>query len=122
MRFCLIILGTVLVAACSSAPKSEPEKSSESATTTKVTTSASETKASGKTAASATTSAEKVMCSVKGDERTLDLRAKGSGCELGYTKGGQESIVATSQNGKAHCEATMTKIKERLTGSGFDCK
>lgn len=72
--------------------------------------------------AQAAASDSKAECESKGDARTLEVRAKEKGCELGYTKGGQETIVATSQNGKAHCAATLNKIKERLVAAGFSCK
>lgn len=62
-----------------------------------------------------------VKCSVTGDERLLEVRAQGKGCELAYTKGGSEGIVATSANGMEHCQSVQQKIKERLSGAGFSC-
>lgn len=64
----------------------------------------------------------KVQCSAKGDVRLLEIRGKGNGCELGYTKGGQEGIVASDSQGSEHCQKTLAKIKERLLGSGFSCQ
>lgn len=80
--------------------------------------------ASGKSSAKTATTmnGSKVECAVKGDSRILEIRGKGNGCELGYTKGGQEGIVASGSNGSSHCEKTMAKIKERLQGSGFTCQ
>ena len=69
----------------------------------------------------ASSGAGSVKCSVAGDERLLEVRAQGKGCELAYTKGGSEGIVATSANGSQHCESVQKKIKERLSGAGFSC-
>ncbi len=67
--------------------------------------------------------AEKIECSVQDDVRILDLRQKGNGCELAYTKAGQEGVVASSgNNGLSYCENTFQKIKARLVGAGFQCK
>jgi hypothetical protein len=60
-------------------------------------------------------------CSVKGDVRTLEVREAGKGCELAYSKMGNESIVATSLNGTEHCAQVAEKIKNKLSGSGFSC-
>jgi hypothetical protein len=74
------------------------------------------------TPAKAAPVATKIECSVKDDIRILDLREKGNGCELAYTKAGQEGIVASSgNNGLSYCENTFEKIKARLVGAGFQC-
>lgn len=64
----------------------------------------------------------KFNCSSKGDVRVLDVREVDKGCELMYTKAGNDSIVATAQNnGTAHCETVAEKIKSKLTDAGFSC-
>ncbi len=120
MRFSLLILAFGLAAACSSKPKSaaapEPrdlpavDKGSQSVTK------------GADQVVQPMIAASKVECSTKGDSRILELRAKGKGCELAYTKNGQEGIVASAANGNTYCETTMTKIRDRLKGSGFECK
>ena len=73
--------------------------------------------------AQAAKGAAKVQCSVKDDVRVLELRSHGSGCEFAYTKGGKESVIATSEsNGFSYCEKKFETLKERLKGAGFDCK
>jgi hypothetical protein len=64
----------------------------------------------------------KVQCSVKGDERTLEVRAKDKGCELAYTKAGKEGSVATSAHGTEYCEKALEKLRDKLKGAGYDCK
>lgn len=68
------------------------------------------------------TSSTKVECSVKGDERILEIREKGAGCELFYTKGGNEGSVASANKGQEHCQKILEKMREKLTGSGYTCK
>ena len=119
MRFALTVLAFGLAAACSSKPKAPPAAEVPAAVEKAAN---NVVKNAEKAAESAATAASKVECSTKGDSRVLELRAKGKGCELAYTKNGQEGIVATSGNGSAYCENTMNKIRDRLKGSGFDCK
>ena len=115
MRLRLVLIPSLmLMAACSS---SDSKKSESPAPAAPVKT-ASPTKEAPTKAASA----DAVKCSVAGDERLLEVRAQGKGCELAYTKGGNEGIVATSGNGSEHCVAVQQKIKERLSGAGFTCQ
>lgn len=121
MRFSLFILVFGLAAACSSKPKAAPAAENNTVPSVEKAASAA-VKNAEKAAESAGVTAAKVECSTKGDSRVLELRPKNKGCELAYTKNGQEGIVATSGNGSAYCENTMNKIRDRLKGSGFDCK
>ncbi len=66
--------------------------------------------------------ASKAECSVKGDERVVEVRSKDKGCELAYTKAGKESVVASSAFGTGYCEKAAEKLKEKLKGSGYTCK
>jgi len=72
--------------------------------------------------AEAGTGPGKSECSVRGDERVIDVRSKDKGCELAYTKGGTENVIASSPNGTAYCEKAAEKLKEKLKGAGFTCK
>ncbi len=62
-----------------------------------------------------------VTCAKGKDNRTLAIRSEGSGCEVVYTKFEQENVIATSQNGMSHCEATIGKVKSNLENAGFSC-
>lgn len=114
MRFCLLIMISGLMAACASKNKTAapaPATATEQAV------------ASTKTVATkASAAAAKLECTHGADARVLELRGKDKGCELGYTKGGKEAVVATSINGSSHCENTMNKMKDKLQASGFSCK
>ncbi len=121
MRFSLMVLVFGLAAACSSNTKSPggPEVKVLPAVD-KGAPSSMKTPAADKVVEPMATA--KTECTTKGDTRTLELRAKGKGCELAYTKNGQEGIVASAANGNAYCETTLNKIRDRLKGSGFECK
>lgn len=67
-------------------------------------------------------SAGSIVCKNGSDTRTLDVVAKGSGCEVAYTKFDQTTAPASSVNGTAHCEAVKEKIKTNLENSGFKCE
>jgi hypothetical protein len=64
----------------------------------------------------------KVECSTKGDTRTLELREKGKGCELAYTKAGKEGVVASAAHGTDYCQKAFDKLRDKLKGAGYDCK
>ncbi len=119
MRFSILVLVIGLAGACSSKPKTvETPNVTEAAASTNTTPVVK----SVEKALDAATAAARAECTTKGDSRILELRPKGKGCELAYTKNGQEGVVASSGNGSAYCEATMNKIRDRLKGAGFDCK
>jgi hypothetical protein len=67
------------------------------------------------------TSSDKIECKLGGDTRLLEVRGKDKGCDTAYTKAGQENVVGSSQNGTAHCEGIVTRIKDKLTAAGFTC-
>lgn len=117
-----IAVATLLLSACAgSKAKNEPspEKTSPPAASSP---SKVEEKAKSSTKGESTAVEDKVLCAHGKEERTLEVRAKDQGCELIYTKGGQEAVVATSHSGKAHCAEMQNKIKGKLTASGFTCK
>lgn len=111
MRQLIVLTLVSLLAACS-APKSRTESTPTEAPA------AATTPAPSAPAADS----DRISCAVTGDERVLQVRAKGNGCELAYTKGGKESVVASSANGSDHCKKTAEKMKQRLGGAGFVCK
>jgi hypothetical protein len=79
-------------------------------------------KAKADAAKAEATDGTKVECAVKGDSRILEVRAKGNGCELGYTKAGKEGIVASAAHGTDYCQKAFEKLRDKLKGSGYDCK
>lgn len=126
MRFVAIIaLAAFVTAGCASQKKKD--EANKAATTTKEVkadakgmTKKAETKV--KEAAAATASATKVECKNGGDVRILEVRSKDKGCETAYTKAGQENVVGSSQNGTAHCEGIMNRIKDKLLAASFKCE
>lgn len=122
MSFRLVFLSVFFLAACAST-SSKQKESAPSTGTVPPAASPAGTKAEAKDAKkkSAAATGGKIECKVTGDERSLEVRESGKGCELAYVKGGNEGIVATSANGKEHCVSVQNKIKERLEGAGFKC-
>lgn len=110
---------------CSSKTKNEKTATATTAQQKTATDAKQATKETAKEVATAgvdKSKGPKVQCATKGDTRILEIRSKGNGCELGYTKGGQEGIVASDSQGSEHCQKTLAKIKEKLLGSGFSCQ
>lgn len=111
MRFyALIICSLVFAAGCSSSPKKAAEAPP------------AETKAAPAKPAENTTSSNVVQCTHKDEKRTMEVKKKGKGCELSYTKSGAESVVATAVNGTAHCEKVLGRMRENLKNSGYTCE
>lgn len=125
MRQVSIAISLILFAAagCKSASKnatpsaSQPAAHTETKAESQAPAAKDEKKAEGTAAGSA-----KVECSHKADNRVLEVRNKDKGCELAYTKNGQEAVVSTSKNGRKHCEDSLEKIKGKLVAAGFTCK
>lgn len=113
----------VLIAACAAACSSKP-KTQEAAPAKAETpiAAATETKV-GLAATEAKVSADNALTCAKGkDSRVLVARAKDKGCELAYTKNGQEAVVASGKSGLSHCEASREKIATKLKGAGYTCQ
>lgn len=120
MRISILVALSMTMAACASNNKGAPTPTappSEKAVQTHPAPTAT-----GEHVAAPAPKSSKVGCTHGTDSRVLELRTKGKGCELGYTKGGKESVVATSVNGTEHCAQKMAGIKEKLAKAGFTCQ
>jgi hypothetical protein len=127
----LFITAFALTVSAGCANKAKVESAAEAAknstATTATASTAAKVEAAGKSAAAdakaqAATLGSKLECATKADKRLLEIRSKDKGCELAYTKNGQESVVASAKNGMNHCVATLSKMKETLATSGYACK
>jgi hypothetical protein len=122
----MILLGLVVffAGACGhkAAQTETPAAATPSAANPATTDTKHKTKSKVKTDANNAVSGDSVTCSHGSEERTLEIKAKDSGCELVYTKGGNANSIATAANGKQHCQDVSTKIQGKLTGAGFTCK
>lgn len=121
MRFAITVTAAILlIAGCKS-----KDKQADSAKPAAAPAAAADKKAGTKETKNAATtdaaSSSKVECKNGGDTRVLEVRGKDKGCETAYTKAGQENVVGSSQNGTAHCEGIMNRIKDKLAASGFTC-
>lgn len=63
-----------------------------------------------------------VTCTSGGDVRILSTKAKGQGCELEYTKGGQANVIASQITGNEKCDEVTTRVKDKLVAAGFKCE
>ena len=116
------IVSLLLVATCAVACSSKP-KAQEPAPLAKTDAPApaAETKVK-EVAAVVTPGGSTLSCAKAKDARTLVVRAKEKGCELAYTKNGQEAVVASGKAGNGHCEATREKIATKLKSAGYTCQ
>lgn len=123
MRLAILVSATFLIVSCKSKDKAQDHSAAPAAKAeAKVDAAKSAVKEAAKDAKKAMTeSASKVECKLKSETRTLEVRGKDKGCEAAYTKGGQENVVGSSQNGTAHCEAIVGKIKDKLAAAGYTC-
>lgn len=120
-RLVLLFAITAFTFGCASGSKSSKDTKTAGKEAAKAADKAKATKETKPAAAATASAAGKITCSVKGDERFIEVRPDGSGCQVAYTKGGTENVVATAQNGTSHCEATMNKIKGNLESAGYTC-
>jgi len=114
-----LVLIAAFAAACSSKPKVQ-----ETAAPTKVEAKTETTTTATKVQVKAedVKPAHDMTCAKGKDSRVLSVRTKDKGCELAYTKNGQEAVVASGKSGLSHCEASAEKISGKLKGAGYDCK
>lgn len=66
--------------------------------------------------------ADIVVCTVDKDERSIEVKSVGKGCEVFYTKYGETKSIAESNWGLAHCKKIQEKIKNTLVSAGFVCE
>lgn len=117
------VVSLVAIVGCKSkektadAPATKPAPAGDMAAPTPTTTKAEATAP----AAAAAVAGTKLECAKKSDKRVLEVRAKDKGCELAYTKNGQEAVVASGRAGLAHCEGSREKIVEKLKTAGYTC-
>lgn len=122
MRLLIPVLFAVLVAGCSSSDKKieAADTGSAKAPAASATKPVAKEKVEKKAAAAST--AGTVSCTSGEDKRSIEVRAKDSGCETAYTKAGNESVVATSNSGTDHCAKVQSRIQENLKTAGFTCQ
>ena len=65
----------------------------------------------------------KVSCTLDKDTRVIEVKkTDGGGCELFYTKFGEEKSVASSGFGTQYCEEVKDRIQSNLIKAGFACQ
>ena len=64
----------------------------------------------------------KSTCKLDKDTRVIEARkTESGGCELFYTKFGEEKSVASSGFGTQYCEEVKDRIQSNLDKAGFAC-
>lgn len=61
-------------------------------------------------------------CNLGSDERVIDNKQVGSGCEVVYTKFGESNVVADAKNDLDFCQEIQDRIVSKLETAGFTCK
>ena len=117
----LFILGLAMSGCSSSGSKNTAPSGTSAKTQGQPSPAAPQTKANSGSTGSEKTEG-KIECKVKGDVRTLEVRGKGPGCELAYTKAGQENVIGSSLNGRSHCEMIAGRVKDKLLAAGYSCE
>lgn len=118
-----LVLIAACAAACSSKPKTqEPTPPAKAEAHTGTAAGATETKVAPAEGLPPTKPENTLGCAKGKDTRLLVVRAKDKGCELAYTKNGQEAVVASGKAGLSHCEASREKISTKLKAAGYTCQ
>ena len=122
----LCILGAVLMvlSACSTTDESKNMTTTDESTTTTSTTPTSTTVTEpAKTATSTVMQGMAANCKLDKDSRVIEVRkTQSGGCELFYTKFGEEKSVASSGFGTQYCEEVKERIESNLNKAGFTCQ
>lgn len=118
MKMLLVLIASIFfVASCGSKKKMDDNAK---AGETNMEAAKDAAKEGEETAKSAT--GEKVSCMMKNDKRDIHVRTVGKGCELAYSKFGNEEVVATSLTGTEHCQKIADRIQGNLENAGFKCQ
>lgn len=107
--------------ACSSAEKTQEKAESQVEKAEKAVKEAQD-KAEDKTQ-DASSSDMRTECTLDKDTRIIEVRKTDEGgCELFYTKFGEEKSVASSGFGTQYCEEVRDRIQSNLSKAGFSCE
>ena len=72
--------------------------------------------------ASSSAASEKVICSLKGENRDIEVHPANGGCEVVYTKAKMPTTVASAKNSTSHCSDVVQRMKSKLETAGWTCK
>ncbi len=64
---------------------------------------------------------KQLICKLGIDERILENKQNGAGCELKYTRFNEAKVIAYSTSGPDHCLKVQDQVKANLEKSGFSC-
>lgn len=54
--------------------------------------------------------------------RSIEIRKKGSGCEVIYTKKGEPKVIAQQKLGNLRCDHVFQDLQSKLSKGGFVCE
>jgi len=109
------ILAMGLMVGCKAAHKSEKHHRGEHHHS-------KEMKAKKSTEVKAAATAGVMVCANGADNRSIENRRLGSGCEVAYTKSGVTRVVADAKSDLSYCDKMAEKIKANLVAAGFSCQ
>lgn len=121
-KLCILCAILFTMGACSSAEKKEM-KDEAAAATSEAKESMDKKVKEVKAEAQESSKALKASCSLDKDTRVIEVKkTDGGGCELFYTKFGDEKSVASSGFGTQYCEEVKDRIQSNLNKAGFACQ
>ena len=122
-KLCILCAIMFSLGACSTTEEKNMKDNAEATATdakAAVEEKADEAKADAKEGA---TTALKATCTLDKDTRIIEVKkTEGGGCELFYTKFGEEKSVASSGFGTQYCEEVKDRIQSNLNKAGFACQ
>lgn len=74
------------------------------------------------TAAATEASVGSTSCKSGSDQRSIEVKPAGEGCEVVYTKAGEAKTVASAVSDKGHCNNVAEKITNNLKTAGYSCE
>ena len=117
MKFSLLIITFFIFSCASNSTKKMEEKTHKTMKAEVVKAKKEMTKTKSiKTSASAKT------CSRADDKRTIEIKKLDKGCEVFYSKNGENKSVASAQNDLGYCDSIQDRITSKLTAAGFKCE
>lgn len=63
-----------------------------------------------------------IVCKSGAEVRNIEMRKKGSGCEVTYTKKGESKVIAHQRLGNLRCDHVFQDLQSKLTKGGFVCE
>ena len=127
MKFSLLIIALFVVSCASNSNKKMDDKTKKMMKTEKAKAEMKVEKEMKKTKKMKDTktmkaSASAKVCSLAGDKRMIEVKKVDKGCEVFYSKNGENKSIASAQNDLGYCDSIQDRVTSKLTAAGFKCE